>query len=195
MLKPLLVIAINIFAVTNAFAVNNDLLSGTESPVSVTSTSDGKCYLYQDSTVIIKSNDSEAGEVILIKVVPDKKCKWDKSAWKITGPANYYFGKYRNLIFVDNGTGPDLRQISIFDINNHIQQFNDSYVAPVNINKNQFTYWQPAATIATKENCDKFAEASKTGLTPQIQKQIQVNLLNSSLSAIPAKKVRCELSQ
>lgn len=195
MLKPLLLITINIFAITNVFALNNDLLSGSESPISVTNTSDGKCYLYQDSTVITKASNSEAGEVILIKAVPDKKCKWDKSAWKIVGPANYYFGKYRNLVFVDNGTGPDLRQISIFDTNNHIQQFNDTYVEPINIVKNQLSYWQPAATIANKQNCDKFTEANKTGLTPQVQKQMQVDLLNDSFFGVSSKKVRCALTQ
>lgn len=195
MLKPLSVIILNVFAITNVFAANNDLLSGTESPVSVTNTSNGKCYLYPDSTIITKSNDSEAGELILIKTIADKKCKWDKSAWKIAGPANYYFGKFQNLVFVDNGTGPDLRQISIFDINSHIQQFNDTYIEPISILKNQLSYWQPAATIANKQNCDKFAEASKTGLTPQIQKQMQLNLSSGNFSEVPSGKTRCGLTQ
>ncbi|TXI92534.1 MAG: hypothetical protein E6Q33_06360 [Neisseriales bacterium] len=195
MLKPLSVIVLNVFAITNVFAANNDLLSGSESPVSVTNIPNGKCYLYSDTTVITKNNGSEVGEVILIKTIADKKCKWDKSAWKITGPANYYFGKFQNLIFVDNGTGPDLRQISIFDINSHIQQFNDTYVEPISIIKNQLSYWQSAVTIANKQNCDKFTEASKTGLTPQIQKQMQLNLSNGNFSGIPSGKIRCELTR
>jgi hypothetical protein len=195
MLKPLPIIIASIFAISHVFAANIDLLSGSESPISVTNTPNGKCYLYTDKTIITKNNDSEVGEVILIKSMVDKKCKWDKSAWKITGPANYYFGKFQNLIFVDNGTGPDMRQISIFDINSHIQQFNDTYVEPISIAKNQLSYWQPAAIIANKQNCNKFAEASKTGLTPQIQKQMQLNLSNSNLGGIPSGKTRCGLTQ
>lgn len=196
LISPILLslIAVNAYAEVNS----SGLLVGSESPVTVSSTKDGKCYIYPMTTIITKSFSNTVGEQILVKPGVDKKCKWeDKTGnWLLSNDANYFIGKWRNLLFVDNGTGPDMRQILVFDLNNHRQQFGDTYFEPLQIAGNNLQYWKATLKIATKDNCDKFAEAAKTGLTPQIQQLNIVNLNNSSLVGLPQKnKLHCALTQ
>jgi len=191
------IMCVAIYGIANADEIKPQLLQGSESPVISSPTKAGYCYVFADSTIITKSISGNVGEQVQIKPTSDRKCKWDNSgsSWTINNDASYFWGKWKSFIFLDQGTGPDMRQLLIFDMRSRSQQFVDSYALPIQITGSNIQYWQAIPTIATKKNCDKFVQAVKTGLTPQIQQHISVNLSNTAFATKVLADKRCSLTQ
>ncbi len=173
------------------------MLDGSESPDKVTESANGKCLRYKTITVVTQKDEDAPGDQILIKTGDDAACSWDSAAgWETdSGEASYFLGKWKNLIFIDRGTGPDGRDVLIFDLDSKRQVFAANYSEPLEISSKKLTYWQGANTLATKDNCDDFEDAEKTGLTPQIQKLMSVDLTAVTPVAQSSKKTRCKLTQ
>ncbi len=173
------------------------MLDGSESPDKVTESANGKCLRYKTITVVTQKDEDAPGDQILIKTGDDAACSWDSAAgWETdSGEASYFLGKWKNLIFIDRGTGPDGRDVLIFDLESKHQVFAANYSEPLEISSKKLTYWQGANTLATKDNCDDFEDAEKNGLTPQIQKLMSVDLTAVTPVAQSSKKTRCKLTQ
>ncbi|MBX9597347.1 MAG: hypothetical protein K2X04_02080 [Burkholderiales bacterium] len=173
------------------------LLDGSESPDKVTESANNKCLRYKTITVVTQKDEDAPGDQILIKTGDDASCSWDNAAgWETdSGEASYFLGKWKNLIFIDRGTGADGRDVLIFDLDSKHQVFAANYSEPLEISSKKLTYWQGANILATKDNCDEFEDAEKSGLTPQIQKLMSVDLTTATPVALGSKKMRCKLTQ
>lgn len=193
-----LILSLLCLSLTPVFADSfSGMLDGSESPYKVTESADSKCLRYKTITVITQKDEDAPGDHVLIKSGDDATCSWDSAAgWETdSGEASYFLGKWKNLIFIDRGTGTDGRDVLIFDLDSKRQVFTASYSNPMEIIRKKLTYWQGANTIATKDNCDEFEEAEKSALTPQIQKLMSVDLTAANPVAIDGKKTRCKLTQ
>lgn len=193
-----LILSLLCLSLTPAFANSfSGMLDGSESPYKVTESTNGKCLRYKTITVITQKDEDAPGDHVLIKSGDDASCSWDSAAgWETdSGEASYFIGKWKNLIFIDRGTGPDGRDVLIFDLDSKHQVFAANYSEPLEISSKKLTYWQGANTLATKDNCDEFEEAEKNGLTPQIQKLMSVDLTAATPVALSGKKTRCKLTQ
>lgn len=194
-----LILGLLCLSLTPVFADSfSGMLDGSESPYKAIESTNSKCLHYKKSITVVTQKDEDApGDHVLIKSGDDASCSWDSAAgWETdSGEASYFLGKWKNLIFIDRGTGTDGRDVLIFDLDSKRQVFTASYSNPMEIIRKKLTYWQGANTIATKDNCDEFEEAEKTALTPQIQKLMSVDLTAANPVAIDGKKTRCKLTQ
>ena len=194
-----LILGLLCLSVSTVFADSfSGMLDGSESPDKVTESANSKCLRYKNSITVITQKDEDApGDHILIKIGDDASCSWDSAAgWETdSGEASYFLGKWKNLIFIDRGTGPDGRDVLVFDLESKHQVFAANYSEPLEISSKKLTYWQGANTLATKDNCDEFEDAEKSGLTPQIQKLMSVDLTAVTPVAQSSKKTRCKLTQ
>ena len=194
-----LILGLLCLSVSTVFADSfSGMLDGSESPYEVTESANSKCLHYKKSITVVTQKDEDApGDHILIKTGGDASCSWDSAAgWETdSGEASYFLGKWKNLIFVDRGTGPDGRDVLIFDLDSKHQVFAANYSEPLEISSKKLTYWQGASTLATKDNCDEFEDAEKNGLTPQIQKLMSVDLTAATPVVLSGKKTRCKLTQ
>ena len=109
--------------------------------------------------------------------------------------ASYFIGKWHNYIFIDRGTGPDNRDILVFNIKTKRLVYQDTYYDPLSIVNYKLQYWQTANILATRTNCDQFAKSQQSGLNPQIQNLGQVDLKINDLTFIKTGQTRCQLTQ
>jgi len=177
----------------------DQILLRSESPVSVLTSDTGKCIRYKAITIVTKSNpDGAAGEQILVKESATAGCAWQPDQGWITdsGQASYFIGKSESNLFVDQGTAPGYRSIFIYDMHNRQIKYRDRYFAPIEIKNRELKYWQSTAVTAVESNCSIYnSEIIASGLTPQIQRYVMVNLLSYQIKAIESAALRCSYIQ
>ncbi len=192
MKKTILALALSSYAFYAVASDNNFYLITGSSKAKVSYTNYGKCYLYDDLAVLSKkSTDDSVGEDILVKS-DDITCNWDDNhGWLIDGgEASYFIGKWRDLLFVDRGTGPDFRDILIYNQENHELIYSDTYSTPIKINNNSLEYWRN--TVDDNTNLSKCIEQNaQEGLSMSQQQFVKVNLLSNKLNMIKESSYRC----
>ncbi len=104
-------------------------------------TKDGKTYGYASYKVSTMASKEGVGEDISI-VGTDKK---DVFNIKNTD-AHHFFGIKKDLLFVDNGTGPNGRSVLIYDLKKHALIHEAKYEAEMTIEQDKLTYKTPIDT-------------------------------------------------
>jgi hypothetical protein len=177
----------------------DQILLRSESPVSVLTSDTGKCIRYKAITIVTKSNqEGAAGEQILVKESSTAGCGWQPDQGWITdsGQASYFIGKSESNLFVDQGTAPGYRSILIYDMHNRQIKYRDGYFPPIEIKNRELKYWQSTAITAVESNCNIYnSETIASGLTPQIQRYVMVNLLSYQIKAVESTPLRCSYIQ
>lgn len=177
----------------------DEILLRSESPVSVLVSDNGKCIRYKDLVVVTRANaESVVGEQILVKESSTAGCSWQPDQGWITdsGQASYFIGKSESNLFVDQGTAPGYRDILIYNMHNRQIYYRSGYVAPIEIKNRQLKYWQNTQAPAFESNCSIYdPEIIASGLTPQIQRYVSVNLLTYKLRVVESTPLRCQYIQ
>ena len=110
-----LILGLLCLSLTPVFADSfSGMLDGSESPYKAIESTNSKCLHYKKSITVVTQKDEDApGDHVLIKSGDDASCSWDNAAgWETdSGEASYFLGKWKNLIFIDRGTGPDGRDV------------------------------------------------------------------------------------
>lgn len=132
MCKKLLVLISTIIVLTACSTGNkganpdkdNSLIPGTETPV-IKKCAKGKAYIYKNYEIHVEPSPSQQGMNIFIyppEISEGSPCALDrKNASHIIGTGetegnNFFAGIYKNYLFIDQGTGPDLRILSVYDL-------------------------------------------------------------------------------
>lgn len=177
----------------------DEILLRSESPVSVLTSESGKCIRYKNLTVVTTANaESAAGEQILIKESSVASCGWQSNqGWIMdSGQLSYFIGKSESNLFVDQGTAPGYRDILIYNINNQQIYYRSGYFAPIEIKNRQLKYWQKTDIAAVESNCSVYdPQMIASGITPQIQRYVMVDLLTFQLQAVESTPLRCQYIQ
>lgn len=175
------------------------MMNGAELVKQVFISDTGKCLHYDDATIVTQDQDKNIpGEQILVKNSPNANCEWSiESNWLIdSGQASYFSGKYKNWLLIDRGTGPDNRDILVYDIVTHQNAYSNVYGKPSYIESDVLYYWKNVDMLATADNCNKFSDAQKLGLSAQLQHLVGVNLESAILRSKAIKNEnRCQLMQ
>jgi len=120
-------------------------------------------YEYKDIYVFIEPH-KETGEDIYIvnknninKPINDKIMKDEYSYMFKSLNADYFFGIYKNFMFIDSGTGPGLRGLTIIDIIKKKTVFQTASSDPeIDRGKNILSYWDEIGYASKDEiNNDK----------------------------------------
>jgi hypothetical protein len=119
-------------------------------------------FIYQYYTVKITRDPNKPGEQIT--VVRDS----GKADFVIPMPDNGYFrGISRNKLFVDAGTGPNGRELFVFDMDRRLQFFNTPYCGePEIIQQEKIHFLLPVdeKEVAKMPDCPEKEEWIKNGL-------------------------------
>lgn len=100
------------------------LIPGTENPV-IKECSIGKAYIYKEYEIHVEPSPDETGMNIFLyspEVSVGNPCKLDrKTSSHIistgeTAESNFFAGLYKDYLFIDQGTGPDQRILSIYNL-------------------------------------------------------------------------------
>ncbi len=97
--------------------------------------------------------------------------KDDVLVYKALDQYNYFFGIYKNFMFVDDGTG-NIRQLMIIDLNTRKTLFNVTYTGEINLKNGKIIFFHPfiGENPPHKPNC---LEAEQWGdMVGYIEKQI-----------------------
>jgi len=108
--------------------------------------------------------------------------------------ANYFVGISNNFLFIDNGTGPDARDIFIYDLSKRKEVYRLGYNKDIiGIKEGRyFEYW--IGEPATKRQCpDSYDELKQGGNQPSIETVIRLDL--KTFKTIPTKRTRCDVFQ
>lgn len=177
----------------------DEILSGSESPVSVLMSDSGKCIRYKNLIVVTRANaESVVGEQILVKESSTAGCSWQPEQGWITdsGQASYFIGKSESNLFVDQGTAPGYRDILIYDMNNRQINYRNRYFAPIEIKNKQLNYWQRASIVATESNCSLYdPQMIASGVTLQMQHYVTTNLVTYQHQVVESAPLRCQYIQ
>lgn len=177
----------------------NGMLSGTDSVRKVSETPTEKCLRYSDMVIVTQTNDDDIpGEHILIKNDPHASCAWEtESGWVVdSGEASYFKGKYKDRLIIERGTGSNYRDVLVYSSESQNMIFSSSYEEPLKFDDGILQYWKNMDdVIANNDNCDKYEDGQRFGLSAQIQQNFSVDITANAPLAIKSKKLRCNLVQ
>ncbi|MBI4823480.1 MAG: hypothetical protein HY805_04530 [Nitrospirae bacterium] len=154
-----------------------------------------QCYDYDKYFVITAEPPASPGSNILVKrkadydgsiacsyIVEDKDFEV-KNEW-----AEYFFGIYEDLLFVDSGTCPCPRLLIIYDISKKKEVYETSYSETIEIDGSKLSFWFETEE-ANRENCPNYDEISH-GISAAIETLVILDLKDFTLHK--TDKTRCE---
>ena len=137
-------------------------------------------FVYHHYTVIVTRNSDEPGEKITVRRDSGR------ADFVIPMPeAGYFKGVSRSKLFVDAGTGPDNRQLFIYDVDKQSQYYSSSYVGePQIIQAERFYFLLPVdeKDVTRIPDCPEKAQWEKDGLRVGYGQRCILNLLVRSLT-------------
>lgn len=113
--------------------------------------------------------------------------------FKIKGDAEYILALENNFLITDSGTGPDPRELTIYDLNTRKKIYKDSYSQPIDIKDNAINYWTESSEKATEKNCPELKEWEAGGLGAAIDTHMSLNL--TTLTKTELGEYRCSPRQ
>ena len=153
---------------------------GCESAAYSPLTADSDEFIYQHYTVKLKRKSDGPGEEIT--VVRDS----GRADFVIPMPeAGRFFGIYKNKMFVDAGTGPDNRELFIFDLDKEVQTFNTPYCGELRIAESERLWFMvpvEESEVVKKPECPEKDEWIKNGLKVGYGQRCIFNFMNRSLT-------------
>lgn len=90
--------------------------------------------------------------------------------------AEFFLASTTDFIFVDQGTAPPPRGLSVYNLNSCSVVFKDQYSRPFDVKGNEVTYWSPVAESVTNTNCPKKSEYESQGLGAGIESYVSLDL-------------------
>lgn len=107
--------------------------------------------------------------------------------------AEYFFGLAGHFLVLDRGTGPEPRELIVYDLNSRQEVYSDQYSSPVIFATTTITYWTPVATKVTAANCPQLGEFSADDLGAEIESHVILNL--PDLTETNLQEFRCSPTQ
>ena len=159
------------------------------------------CFENAKYFIVSKRLTESVGSDILIKyktsVNQNISCKYDKEDQdfeiKNNDGAQYVFALENNFLIIDEGTGPEPRGLTIFDLTKRQMVYNDSYSKPVTIKNNKISYWSNTSEEATNENCSNLELNNSRGLGSAIDTYVILDL--KTMSKTDTGQHRCSERQ
>lgn len=156
---------------------------------------DVTCYEYPQYSVIIGAN----GDMLVKFKQGDEEmppCEYvvNKGDYEVKNEwAEFFFGISGNLMFVDSGTGPDLRDVMIYDLTQRTKVYETSYSEPIVLTENDTLSFWLETEEASKENCPEYEKFTSMGLGAAIETKAVLDLNNFILTK--SQETRCVARQ
>ena len=191
---------------TNNDATNAEkagLIPGSENPI-IKECPKGKAYIYQEYEIHVEPSPDAQGMNIFIYdpgVSGGNPCGLDrKTAANIistgeTGGNNFFGGIYENNLFIDQGTGPDRRILSVYNMSTKKLVLYTEYSDP-GLKDGVLTYYKtlvPDPGVINKIACPDAKEWKDKGLTVLYEQKESFDLKTESRT--PIDEYRCRAGQ
>ena len=168
-------------------------LKGAEKPT--TSTAETiPCYSYKNYSILARSKGDRVGSDILVNKAGN--CRWNEKTAMLflkNSGADYFFGLYGKFLFVDSGTGPAPRLITVYDLQKSTSVYSAQYSEPIALKKGILRHWSPTSTKADEKNCPALKVWAKDGLGAAIEEERTVEL--ATLTQSKTARTRCSACQ
>lgn len=142
------------------------------------------CNMNRQYIVVEKSLAPNVGNDILVwqfnpKITsPTALCRQQAQPYLTIPGANKalsFSGLQGNYLLLDDGTGPDLRDLYVYDLKNKKQIFHSDYYQPASLRGNFLIYWvnQPKANLKV---CPDYQKNQQNGLGTVVIEKVILNL-------------------
>jgi hypothetical protein len=125
------------------------------------------CYVYDKYVVFVTEDSETVGEQIKValrqpQADPAKSCDVKAAKTYLLIPnddANFFFGLAGDYLFIDSGTGPEPRGLTIYSLSKKKKVYTDSYSQPITLGKDRrLDFYKPSEKDGDLKDC---REASK----------------------------------
>lgn len=180
------------------------LLPGTDKPA-VTNCPDGAAYVYKEYTIYVIQNADFPGQDIHIYKPPSppgdpcgagKGEKYFSISSGESGGANFFGGISGNYLFIDQGTGPSYRTLSVFDIMEKKFPLLALRYSGARIEHGILTYYETRDEVTgalEKIPCPAASEWKKQGLNIIYEEKMSFDLRTGKESSL--RQFRCSPAQ
>lgn len=178
------------------------LFPGTETP-QVKQCPSGAAYIYKEYTIYVTETPGSPGQDIHISKSPaGDPCGPDKGGQYFTvlasglGGADYFSGISGDYLFIDQGTGPSYRTLSIFDMRDKTYPLRAVRYADAGIEDGTFTYYETMDEVEgalAKIPCPKAPEWKRQGLNVVYEEQMSFDLKTGRQHSL--RHFRCSPAQ
>jgi hypothetical protein len=180
------------------------LLPGTDKP-EIKQCRDGAAYVYVIYTIYVMQDSDLPGQDIYIykpAYTPADPCgagKGEKS-FSITtrefGGANFFAGVSGNYLFIDQGTGPSYRTLTIFDMKEHTFPLLALRYTGARIEQGSLTYYETRDAVRgalDKLPCPEASKWKKQGLGVIYEEKMSFDLTTGTVTSL--REYRCSPAQ
>ena len=179
------------------------LIPGSENPI-IKDCSVGKAYIYKDYEIHVEPSPQMQGMNIFLyapEVSGGNPCKLDrKTASNIisTGETegnNFFAGIYASYLFIDQGTGPDRRILSVYDLRTKKLILFTEYSDPT-LKGGILTYYKnlvPDPGVIENIPCPQAQKWKEQGLTILYEQKESFTL--GTQTRTPIREYRCRAGQ
>ncbi len=179
------------------------LIPGSENPL-IKECSNGTAYIYKQYEIHVEPSPELQGMNIFLyspEVSGGNPCKLDrKTASHIisTGETegnNFFGGIYGNYLFIDQGTGPDGRILSVYDLSNKKLILFTEYSDP-DLKDGVLTYYKtlvPDPGVIKNISCPDAEKWKDQGLTVLYEQKETFTL--ETETRVPIRQYRCRAGQ
>lgn len=184
-------------------ATDAGLIPGSENPI-IKKCAKGSAYIYKQYEIHVEPSPELQGMNIFLyapEVSGGNPCMLDrKTASHIisTGETegnNFFGGVYKNYLFIDQGTGPDGRILSVYDLSNKKLILLTEYSDP-SIKDGILTYYKtlvPDSGVIKNIPCPDAGKWKDQGLTVLYEKMETFTL--ETETRVPVRQYRCKAGQ
>lgn len=143
-------------------------------------TTNSEEFIYQHYTVVITRSENLPGEQITVRRDSGR------ADFNIPVPeAAYFKGICRNKLFVDVGTGPDGRELIVFDLDKKLQFYNSLYCGEPQVIQSERLYFMMPVDekeVTRIPDCPEKEQWLKDGLSVGYGQRCILNLVVRSLT-------------
>jgi hypothetical protein len=180
------------------------LLPGSDTP-QITQCPDGSAYVYKIYTIYVTQNAESPGQGISVYEPPSPPadpCGAGKGGRYFSIPAgdsggtNFFAGVSGDYFFIDQGTGPSYRTISIFDMREKTFPLLAIRYSDAKIEKGELTYYESRDEVSgalAKIPCPGASGWKKQGLDVVYEEKMSFDLKTGRESSL--RQFRCSPAQ
>jgi len=160
-------------------------VQGSEVPAAHQKQKQSECYVFSRYVILTKETEDGVGEDIHIWLRepssdPKRSCAGKSVNAYFTiknDDSNFFFGLFGQYLFVDIGTGPEPRGLSVFDLSKKKKIYEASYNTPIKIGADgALDFWKPLEKDLPKKDCPQAKKWERQGLGYGFERRVIVDL-------------------
>ncbi len=154
-----------------------------------------RCHESDRFRVVERPASHAPGAEFLVRPVPssgsEAPCRWNPGPGDFViarRDAERYLALEGALLVVDNGTGPDGRQLIVWDLAQRRRVLDVPYSGLVSAHPGEVVYWHPTGTPPTPQNCPQLEQWRAQLLGAAIEVQVRFRTTDGRATMLPTTR-------